>query len=204
MTNIYTGPRQSNKNSGRASQPRFIFVRRRYWGFRTWLWKILHPEYRPLRSCEEERCRGRVYNHRNCYWCKRFTCGSNRIIVDPTSLRRRMVPTCEECSPLHHISSYGDQKRRTQQDWAQITEPVEEGLINTARMAEQFKSLSRSAIRAFTEGDSEFATIEVNVPAGVVQDSIDALGLGDQMYAEQRDRTTVLRRIPAASRKNAR
>jgi hypothetical protein len=85
--------------------------------------------------------------------------------------------------------------RRTRRDWEQLTDPIRHDLLTDA-MTEQFPGRSRAAVRAFLDSGKAFATVE-GADAGTLQATIGSLGLWDQVYAEQRGNTAVLRRITA-------
>lgn len=138
-------------------------------------------------------CAGRTADHWPCYHCRELTC-SKRLRIEPRSLRRRMVPCCERCHGRRHHASEGNARlQRTQKDWNEVTVPVHASAIVPGVMAEQFPGAARTAIRTFQHSDVEFATVPDLTPA-TLEGAIATLGLSDQMYAEQRDHTTVLRR----------
>ncbi len=72
-------------------------------------------------------------------------------------------------------------KTRTEDDWDKQPLP------------DQYPGFSRSTLQAFAEGDDDYVATEVD--AGVLNASINTLGLADTMYAEERSRGSYLRRV---------
>jgi hypothetical protein len=131
-------------------------------------------------------------DHKNCSMCSKVTT-RRAIWVDPQSLRRRMRPICYECSDRVDRMQKPYREKRVRKDWSQITTPVRNGTLAN-KMNDQYVGVVRDTIRAFSASDDEFATVIPDVSPAALQRSIETLGLEDEMYAEQRNDTTVLRR----------
>lgn len=154
-----------------------------------------YPWRHPFPGCADNFCRGtnqdgtEVRAHRTCISCRRPTC-KYKILVDPATLRRKGFPLCSWCPEPAEQKSLRAQ--RTLRDWTKVTDPVEADLL-AEEMGEQYSSRVRAALRAFMDSGFEEATVPV--ATNIAQESIRVLGLQDIMYAEQRDKSTVLRRI---------
>ena len=159
--------------------------------------RLTHPSERPIRNCANRGdCRGRRHAHGTCYGCRRQTC-STALIVDPHTLRRarrRLCPDCRWRSETKEQTRARDQRRSS--DWRLLTDPISTNLIRPGYMSEQFAGPVRSALRAFAESDAATAHVP-NRSASELNESIKALGLVTEMYAETRNHQTILRRLPA-------
>jgi hypothetical protein len=138
-------------------------------------------------------CCGSPESHRQCTTCAKLTT-TRKVWVDPRSLRRRIVPICYECAEKVDRMQKPYREKRVRKDWSEVTTPVRNGSL-AAAMNDQYVGVVRDTIRAFSASDEDFATVVPEVSPAALQRSIDTLGLQDEMYAEQRDDTTVLRRI---------
>lgn len=173
--------------------------------FLEWLADWLAGRKLRKRACQLETCGDRAVfcvsapaDHRKCRTCSKVT-ASRRLWVDPATLKRRIVPRCETCSALREDRHQSELRtKRTRKDWQQITVPINNAVLDTHTMGEQYTGVVRDAIRAFRHSGESFATVTADVSPSAVQRSIEALGLEKEMYAEQRDQTTVLRRVEGA------
>lgn len=145
-------------------------------------------------GCTERWCQGKTHQHEKCHGCGDVTC-SRGMAVEPKTLRRRLAPLCFECRFYSRSSKQSELKAaRTKRDFEQITTPVVKSAIVPEQMGEQFPGKARTAVRAFVASGAERATVPGLTPAAL-DDTIAALGLGREIYAEQRGKTTVLRRV---------
>ena len=133
--------------------------------------------------------------HLPCSYCFARTCGRG-MRVDPRTLRRRLVPRCDNCSWQWHPEDEPARTARTQKDWLEITDPLRLDVLRLGEMPEQFPSDVRIALRAFYESREPTAVVDLTTvtPASLNQ-AIANLGLTDYMYAEQRSHQVVLRRL---------
>lgn len=158
--------------------------------------RFFNPARRPFKGCCESLCVGRrdPYKHQRCSDCGRVTCCTG-LKIEPHTLRRRYVPRCQDCKTEARFNPREKALRseRTRKDWSEVTTPIRGSAIETGVMTEQFPGKAREAIRAFADSGANFATVP-DSGAADLQAAIAALGLADAMYAEQRGRTTVLRR----------
>lgn len=134
-----------------------------------------------------------------CYKCGNNYTTGRRMWIDPGSLRRHMVAYCWDCDM--NDAEYGESRhqselrnKRTQKDWQEVTTPVVADSIISDQMPEQYIGIARTAIRAFQLSDATRAIVP-DISPGALQETIKVLGLGEEMYAEQRDKTTVIRRV---------
>lgn len=168
--------------------------------FLEWLLDKIAGRNLKRRQCRLDNCGDRdVFcvsdpgQHRNCSRCNKVTTRRSAWI-DPVSLRRRILPICYSCADHADRIQKPHREKRTRKDWSQITTPVN-GNVLVSEMADQYVGVVRDTIRAFSVSEEPFATVEANVSPGAIQRSIETLGLQNEMYAEQRDDTTVLRRV---------
>ena len=77
-----------------------------------------------------------------------------------------------------------------------MTEPATSDLL-TVELTEQYPGAVRSALRVFAESSEPFSRVS-GIPANTLNDSIGALGLHDEIYAETRGTDTYLRRFAEA------
>lgn len=142
-----------------------------------------------------------AHRHDACYGCGQLTCYQG-MTVDPETLRRRRRPRCMACTMAPPADVQVQQAKlravRTSADWNRVTDPLETSLLRPT-MREQYPSRARAALRAFVACGATEMTVDQLEPATLMQ-SIEVLGLLDEVYAEQRGRTTVLRRVPAPAR----
>jgi len=119
-----------------------------------------------------------------------------RLRIDPKTLRRRYVITCRDC--VDEVTRSQEQlrlrDRRRRKDWDEITTPVRTEAIVRDKMPEQYPGRVRDALRAFMASDATRAIVP-GIDVASLQESIASLGLHNEIYAEQRDDQTVIRRI---------
>jgi hypothetical protein len=132
--------------------------------------------------------------HGACADCGAITC-ERSLRIQP-DLSRRVVPVCNSCrlSPNRRQSKLASERSRN--DWLHVTDPIATGLLKPGVMPEQLPGPTRAALRAFYES-SEMTAVVAGVGAETLNQSIATLGLGASMYAETRDKQTVLRRTGA-------
>jgi len=116
------------------------------------------------------------------------------VRISPRSLKRYYVFCCDECERAFQSTQVRLRTKRTYSDWEQVTVPIDAMAILADVMPEQNPGKTRTAIRSFINSGSSVAVVPNVIPEGL-QRSIEALGLQDAVYAEQRDHQTVIRRI---------
>jgi hypothetical protein len=170
------------------------------WWYRTRLYRWwLHRQIRKRRDpdCADDWCRGKEAKHAHCYRCSAVTCSRGQWI-DPHTLKRRIVALCDECRTWSPSRTQHELRAaRVRHDWKQVTDPVKTHAIVPEVMPD-YLGRARSAIRAFEASNASTATVP-DITASVVQETIQRLGLDDEIYAEQRAHTTVLRRVEATA-----
>ena len=170
--------------------------------FLEWLLDFFARRNLEKRRCKLENCGDKhilcvadADAHRKCRTCAHDT--TNRTLwIDPVSLKRKIVPMCYLCQHSRNPAQERARSERTRKDWSEVTTPVNGAALDTDMMNDQYVGVVREAIRAFAASEDEFATVASAISPSALQNSISVLGLDDKMYAEQRNDTTVLRRIP--------
>lgn len=134
-----------------------------------------------------------AYQHGDCVDCGRLTCQS-RMRIDPTTLRRRKMFVCWDCSMAPQVDQARLAEQRTKRDWSLVTDPIEHDRIRRDVMPEQLPSASRATIRAFYTSDSQVAVVP-DVEAETLNQTIGTLGLHRELFAETRNHQTVIRKV---------
>ena len=157
-------------------------MRNKWYGFQAWLW-YRHGKRlrRGVKGCVDYNCEP-SQTHRRCTNCGGLTSGRT-VRIESGTLRRRYAPFCISCD-VRGAGNAAQQrlaKRRTEDDW------------DKQQLPDQYPGFSRQTLQAFAEGDNDYVATEVD--AGVLNASINTLGLSDIMYAEERSRGSYLRRV---------
>ena len=138
---------------------------------------------------------GSDQRHGECAICGLLTC-TRKAHIDPESLRRRMRYVCDKDWWAASGDDSDARKARRVKDWSEMTEPATSDLL-TVELTEQYPGAVRSALRVFAESNEPFSRVS-GIPANTLNDSIGALGLHDEIYAETRGTDTYLRRFAEA------
>lgn len=150
-----------------------------------------------IQGCNEPVCRPHI-RHEQCRSCKQPTCQRALALCEHT-LRRRIVRRCTPCEIEEIRRGFVEEQvrlrsLRTQKDWVEVTDPLDESVVDLDAMPEQYSSLARMALRVFLASDATRAVVP-DSNASVLAGSIVALGLESEVYAETQDGQAVLRRI---------
>lgn len=148
-----------------------------------------------VEGCVEHVCRPDM-RHGACCGCGRLTDGST-IVIDAKTLKRKKAMQCIHCmlSDRSHAERQARlREKRTERDWALLSDPVQTGTIRAEVMPEQYAGKARSAVRAFVASGALTAVVP-DLDAASLTNTIGSLGLHGQVYAETRDDQTVLRRV---------
>lgn len=172
--------------------------------YATYWWNRLHHKQYPGCDCGRS-CIG-LRTHGRCRDCGRLTC-NRELHVEPYSLRRHRPFVCRECAPAYWRMRVTGQavSRRTRDDWASTAlEFGPDGIrpVRPAPLPDQFPGKSRSTLKAFLASDASDAVV-VDVGSASLASSIATLGLGEDVYVEQRSRFPVLRRLVRGKRQAA-
>lgn len=160
------------------------WVQRQQMSLLTW-WRNRRRPKRALgcveTNCKVEGSRWGCWTHGRCQSCSAWTCNT-ALWVDPVSLRRQVLPTCslDVCRTAAYDSR--SRSRRTKFDWTQPELP------------DQFPSKGRTAVKVFL-GEPAISWAFTSSNAGDLNQVIGTLGLHGDLYAEERSRQTVLRRL---------
>ena len=157
-------------------------------------WYRLRHRYRigMVEECvdyEDRGCRGKNdgLGHHPCHDCGGLTCGNRNLRIDPVSRQRQLKYVCMKCK-LHgsfrsaHRQQQTLANQRTKDDWSE------------EQLPDQYPGGSRATLRSFVVED-DAASAATEVAAGVLNSSINTLGLENEVYAETRSRGSFLRRI---------
>lgn len=157
---------------------------------------IPRTDRKPVPDCVDSICFGRVDKHRRCTLCKGLTT-SRTMRIDPISKQRKSQPLCSGCSlrpSIDQDEQIALQKTRRLEDIEKVTVPAMDSHMDYEQMQDQYASLTRDTIRSMLSSDAEEATV-FGIKAQTLNQSLLSTGLDDEMYAETRNGTTVLRRI---------
>lgn len=161
----------------------------RWLRFKLWL---IRPFRKRVPGCADTVCRPDM-PHRPCADCGQLT-DSSTIRVEPGTLRRRKVFVCDSHRVRSNSRDEQLRKERAYKDWREITDPLVDDALRIGQMPEQIPGPTRAALRAFRESGDTRAVVD-GINASTLNQSLRALGLDDEMYAETRGNETVLRRV---------
>lgn len=171
-----------------------------------WVWHKIYfhrnARYAKRVGCDEGRlCKTVRVPHKPCVGCGVTTCNRG-MRTDPVTLRRRMAALCGHCHWVNWGTDQPARARRRRLEWEKNTTPVRHDLLETGRFVDQYEGRTRQVLRAFATSDEEYAVV-ADVSVAALNSSITTLALDEEMYAEERDGETYLRRLPVRTSNNA-
>lgn len=155
--------------------------------------KFKRDQYR-VSTCVESVCRPHL-RHGDCLECGART-DNSKVGIEEGTLRRRKMYICGRC--IFESDSFRERQEelrelRTKRDWERVTDPITQENIRVS-MPEQYASKARATVRAFASSEFEFAAASGSDPATLAQ-TINTLGLADEIYVETRNGETILRKV---------